>query len=80
MTYAATMTAPDKVKAMFGLIKRSDVERAIREVREEMHADNRAGNPELQAELVEIAKRVGAASRPEKNRGTAQQSHLTPQS
>ena len=63
MTYAGPLKAPNAVKAMFGLLKRSDVERAIREARQDIYAANVADYKNSQAALVEIAK--SACHRPQ---------------
>lgn len=51
---------------MFGLLKRSDVERAIKEAREDMYRSNIANlaGGELREQLIKIAKRAGRAVRP----------------
>jgi hypothetical protein len=69
MTYAGTLSAPSAVKAkMFGWIKRSAVESAIKEARQDFYASNvevLAPDSPLSLELIEIAKQAGASHRPE---------------
>jgi hypothetical protein len=59
------------VKAMLGLLKRSDVERAMKEARRDFYASNieaLSPNSTLSIQLLEIAKKASKAARPKVRR------------